>query len=246
MEEASTLSPVNKASSAIAVETCVPLIRALFGAECEGFEAEPSQRIRRGHDFVGKADTALADQRGAQMGKRCQIAGRAYRTLGGDQRQGVRLHQRQQTLHDQTPHPAMAAREADGLEHKDQPYGAPVERFAQAAAVREDQIPLKLFQPVVGDPGLGKQSEAGIHAIDGAPRPDDPSHAFGGGIERRPCPVGKGKGRALPDRPQLTERHGSGFEQDRLHFSGLRPSADPDPVRGRNRRRFHSPHRHGA
>ena len=44
-----------------------------------------------------------------------------------------------------------------------------IERVAEPAAVREDQIGLQLGEPVVGDAGLGEQAEAGIDAVDGAP-----------------------------------------------------------------------------
>ena len=88
------------------------------------------------------------------------------------------------------------------------------EILAEPAAVRHDQIALKLGQPVVRDPGLGEQAEAGIDPVDGPPALDDPADAGRGGVDRGPGVGGQLDRRPGPDGAELGEGDGAGAEED--------------------------------
>ncbi len=70
----------------------------------------------------------------------------------------------------------MSATQSKQLQHDHQPRHVPRKRIAKTRAVREDEVGLKLGQPIVGNAGIRQQSEAGVDAIDGLAASDDAVH----------------------------------------------------------------------
>ena len=69
--------------------------------------------------------------------------------------------------------------------------------------MREDEVGLKLGQPLMRDSGLGEEAEAGVDAVDGAARLHDPLHARLRGIDGVEGGGFEGNGRAAPDGAEL-------------------------------------------
>ncbi len=148
------------------------------------------------------------------MAERREVARGADRALARDAGQGVGLEQCEQPFHHVPPHSGMAAGEADHLGRHRQPDDGPAQILAQPAAVRQDQVALKLGQPVARNPGLREQPEAGIDPVDGAPARHDPPDAGGRGVDRRPGVRSELDGGSGPDGAKLGEGDGAGAEGD--------------------------------
>jgi hypothetical protein len=97
----------------------------------------------------------------------------------------------------------MSATQSKQLQHDHQARHVPRKRIAKTRAVREDEVSLKLGQPIVGNAGIRQQSEASVDAIDGLAASDDAVHgrsSVGNTLER--CIVEPGI-RTCPQFPQV-------------------------------------------
>ena len=194
--------------------------QALLRSEHQRLQAEPRQGVCRRDRLAGQDNPALPDQRRAEMGQRREVPGCADRALRRDQRQGIGLEQHQQPLDHLPPDPRMAAAEPDRLQGDDQAHDPGVERLAEAAAVRQDEVALQLLEPIGRDPRLGEQAEAGIDAVDGTAAGDDPPDGGGRRRDRLPAAIAEPHRRPFPDRAQLRQRRRAGIEDQRI---GHRP-----------------------
>ena len=239
---------MNRTSSAIAVETWVPLISASpsLGPSTSGSSPSRASASPAGSVSPPSRISPSPSRAALEMGERREIARGADRALApgspASASASSKASSRSTTI-------AAARRYGRGRGRSpsatmDQPHdpaassGSPSPQLCERMRLR-----LQLRQPVVGDAGLGEQAEAGIDAIDGAPARQDPADAGRGGVDRGPGVVGERDRRAVPDRAQLGEGDRAGIESDR---SSAPPSADRAPARARSRSRSHSPHRHGA
>ena len=104
------------------------------------------------------------------------------------------------------------AAEAEQFQHNHQPDDMARQRFAEPAAVRQDQIALQLGQPIVGDARVGEQPEAGVDAVDRVAAGDDPLDRSGGrrdALHRRVVEAG---GLAVPELAQYGQINGGRIE----------------------------------
>ena len=155
---ANTRSPMNKASSAIAVEAWVPLIsaRPSLGPSSSGSRPSFCSAAAAGRIVAGDVDAAVAHQRRDQMRERGEVARRADAALARDHRHRVAVEQALERVDDQRPDARIAAAEAEQFQDDHQPDDVARQRLAEAGAVRQDQIALQLGQPVVGNAGVGE------------------------------------------------------------------------------------------
>jgi len=105
--------------------------------------------------------------------ERREIAACADTALRWNQWHRIGVDKALQGLDDQRSNARMAAPEAQQLEEDHQTGDVPRERVAKSGTVRQDQVGLELGQSLIGNARVGKQSEAGVDAVDGlAPRDD--------------------------------------------------------------------------
>ena len=145
-----------------------------LGAEHQRLEAEPRQRLAGGQVLAAERRSRPSPSRAALIwasGARSPEAPtEPWLGMTGSASASTSASMRSTTSR-RTPLCPRA--EADRLQHHHQPHDPRVERVAEPAAVRQDQVGLQLGQPVVRNAGLGEQAEAGIDAVDGAPARED-------------------------------------------------------------------------
>ncbi len=168
MEPASRSSAANSASSASAVETCVPFrsARPSFGPSSSGSMPAAFSARRAVLLLALHAHAALADQREREVRERREVAGGADRALRGHDGMDAGVDEREQPLDHDRAHAREAAREARGLQHQDEPHGRVRERRADARRVRAHEIELQRRELVVGDARLRELAEAGVDAVE--------------------------------------------------------------------------------
>src|SRR3546814_7806730 len=86
-----------------------------------------------------------------------------------------------------------------------EPHHRPGKVVPESAAMRQDEVGLKFRQPLVRDAGLGEEAEAGVDAVNGAPRFDDPLDACLRGVDRIECGPFQRDRRTVPDGAQFLQ-----------------------------------------
>ncbi len=181
--------------------------KAFLGPELERLHAELRKRSIGGHDRACDIDAALAHQRRGHVRERGEIARRADAALRRNDRHGVLVEQRLQRLDHQRPNARIAAAEAEQLQDDHQPRDMARQRIAEAGAVRQDEVGLKLGKALVGNARVGEQAEPGVDAVDGFAAGDDAIDRGGGGADAAHAGVVETRLRPGPELTQLVERH---------------------------------------
>jgi hypothetical protein len=188
---------------------------AFFRAEGDRREARLLQGIGRRHGDAFKHSLALAQHRRRHMRERGKIARGANRALIGDHwRHAFREH----PLNERNRLPSDtrgATPKAEKLQSHHQSRGRLIERFAHAAAMREDQVALERRRILRRDLDAGKLAEAGIDPIDRRiplrRRPNQRCSRLDAGAGRGVKPHSRA---AAPDLFQKIERRRARIESD--------------------------------
>ena len=155
--------------------------QTFLGLQLDGFESRQLQTFRCRQHRAAHAHSAHAQQRGAQVRQRGEIARGADRTLCGDQRVDLTLEQRHQRIDELLSHTGMAARQGIDLERQNQAYDRIRQGFTDAGRMRQDEVPLQQFELFRRNARLRKQAEAGVDAIGRIAGLDDPVDQSRGG-----------------------------------------------------------------
>ena len=138
----------NSASSASAVEICVPFRSASpsFGPSVIGCKPMRSSAARAGMVDAVHPHLALADQRARHMRQRRKVTRGADRALRWDHRIRFRVEQFQQSIDDDAAHAGTALRERQHFQRQRQAHDAIRQIGPDAAGVRHHEIALQLFE----------------------------------------------------------------------------------------------------
>jgi hypothetical protein len=152
------------------------------------------------------------------MRQRREVAAGSDAALRRDKRHGVGINQALQRFDYQRPHARISAPKTEQFQDDHQPGNVARERIAQACAVRQDQVRLKLGQPFVRNTRVGQQAEAGVDPVnrlaasnDAVDRRGRLGDALNGGIVETRLS-------AEPEPAQVVERDSFGVE---LHLATI-------------------------
>ena len=140
--------------------------QAFLGAELERRNAGPLQRKTCRDTLAVLQHVAFADQRQRHVRQRCEVARGADRTLRRHIGHEARVVHGQQRVDHHFAHARVAARQAGGLEREHEAHDLGRERFADADAVRADQVELQRLQLRLADALVGQLAKAGVDAVD--------------------------------------------------------------------------------
>ena len=150
--EPNSVSALNRPTSALAVENCVPLSSASpsLGSSAIGSRPTSASAACGRRDAVADTSLADADHRRRHMGERREIARRAHRSLRGNHwRYAAREHGLDECKRLRLD-ARRALREAAELQRHHEPRCRNGSRFANARGVRQHDVALKLREVLAG------------------------------------------------------------------------------------------------
>ena len=147
-------------------------------------QAGTAQAVGGGNDVAVHPHLALTHERQGHVGERCQVAGSADRTLGGDARRNAGVDERHEGVDEFRAHAGVAAGEARCFQREREANRGVVEQRAGADGVRAHQVGLQPLQLMIGDVSLGELAEAGIDAVGRRAMGDRLLHGRTGGDNR--------------------------------------------------------------
>ena len=139
---------------------------AFLGLKDHRLESRLGQRLARGQSFAGEEGLALAHHRRRHVGERCEVAGRADRSLLRNERNDPARQHVLDELDDVHPHAGRAAAQRQQLQRHHQADDLLREWRADAAAMRQDQVALQGLDVVRRNADACKFAEPGVDAID--------------------------------------------------------------------------------
>ena len=181
---------------------------SFLGVQSDSLQSRQAQPFGRRQHLASHADAAHAQQRGAQVRQRGEIAGGAHRSLRRDHRIDLVLEQCHEAFHQSQRDAGMTSRQRVDLERENQPDDGVGQGVADAGRVRKQEISLQQFELVRGYARLCEQPEARVDAIGGVAGRYDPVDQRGGC--RDPLAVVRREaehGRLLIDPPQAGQAH---------------------------------------
>src|ERR1700733_9503759 len=219
--ELNSVSALNKPTSALAVENCVPLSsaspslgRGVIGSSPTSASAAAAGAMRSPPRATPPAPPPPAVHRPRHMGGGPQTARGARRSLRRDHRRDAARQHGLDEGNRLRLDARCALRQAAELQRHHEPRCRDRRRFAHARSVREDNVALK-FSEVCGlDANARQFAEAGINSVDRFAAGENALHcrrardydSTAGGIN--------GQRLAAPDRPPVSERRLAGADND--------------------------------
>ena len=141
----------------------------LLGLKLKRRHAVPAHEIRgEGHASV-HPHFPLADHAHGQVRERDEVAARAQRAAGGNDREDLRLDHAHEMLEQREPDPAVAQGERVGAEREHEPHDPGLELGTRARGVAADEVQLQLLDLLGGNTDRLELPEARVHPVDGAP-----------------------------------------------------------------------------
>ncbi len=203
---------------------------SFLGAEPRRRESGTRETFGRRENLAADAHLADAEQYGAQVRQRSEIAGRPDRALRRNHGIDLMSKQRAQGIEKSERDARMSACQRIDLEREYQPDDGIGQRLPDAGRMREQEIALQLGQLIVGDAGLREQPEARVDPVGRMTGRHDLIHACRSGCDARAVGFAHAqRGRCLVDLPK--RRQG---EAPRGHFDRGVHGRCCDPVMGRS------------